>query len=381
MYIRCIKIKMDPCPHLFSLRMPHDTVSVPEPSAATPERWSAQALLSSPPPRVSDRLAAGVAQQHFNLPLPLHRLSGERDSNFLCAGVPGQRRVLKFINPLEAQIETEFQIEVLRHLSKNAGCGLSAHHVPACSGADWVDVRDDDGRLCRARAYSYLEGAPATEGTDSASQRRALGRALARFDEAMEAFRHPGVHRELLWDVMQLGKLAPLVVHIGDADLQSRASHFIGVFDRLIVPQLRRLRHQVIHNDLSQSNYLLQATDAEAIAGILDFGDMAHAPLVCDLAIAASYQMGVAQDPLAALDDVVAGFETVLELQPLEHELLLDVVMARVVQRLILTEWRAASFPENSAYILRHNPQARRLLTLLDPVWRSRAHQRQPVRP
>jgi len=132
----------------------------------------------------------------------------------------------------------------------------------------------------------------------------------------MMDFQHPGVHRELLWNVMQLGKLAALVNHIDDAALRDTASHFIATFDRAIVPELQSLRHQVIHNDLSQSNYVLHNAQDPGIVGILDFGDMAYAPLVCDLAIAASYQMGVAQDPLSALDDLVRGFHGVLPCSP-----------------------------------------------------------------
>jgi len=340
---------------------------------------TAQALLSTPPPQVSDPLALALAQQAFGLSGPLSRLGGERDSNFRVVGESGQRRVLKFINPLEPAIETNFQIEVLRHLAKKEGPCLSAQHVPALSGADFIETTDGTGRRCRVRAYSYLEGVPATAQAITPGHCRALGSALARFDQAMTDFQHPGVHREILWDIMQLGKLSPLVVHIDDAALRDSASHFIAVFDRTIVPVLRQLRHQVIHNDLSQSNYVLSPVDGETIAGILDFGDMAYAPLVCDLAIAASYQMGMAQEPLAVLDDVVSGFDAVLPLMPEERKWLLDVVLARVVQRLVITEWRAASFPENKSYILRHNPQARRLLVLLDPVWRARLGHAQPI--
>jgi len=143
--------------------MPHDTVQLPETPLEAPGRGLAQALLSSPPPQVSDRLAMAVAHQEFGLHGPLTRLSGERDSNFLCAGEAGHRRVLKFINPLESRIETDFQIEVLRHLARRDGQGLWSQHVPALSGADSVEVIDDAGRRCRVRAYTYLEGVAATE--------------------------------------------------------------------------------------------------------------------------------------------------------------------------------------------------------------------------
>jgi hydroxylysine kinase len=318
-------------------------------------------------------LALRTAQGHFQLGGPLSRLGGERDSNFLATDVLGRAHVLKFINPGEPLLETQFQTAVLRHVAQHDGGALLPRHRPASNGQDQIDIVDDAGRACRVRAYSYLAGQPASQLKPNAAHRRALGRALAIFDQAMAGFTHPGVERTFLWDIMQMAQLAPHVAHIPDAHLRQLASGFIAAFGRSIGPALRGLRHQAIHNDLSQSNYLVSPEDETVIAGILDFGDMAHAPLLCDLAIAASYQMGTASDPLRALTDVTEGFEAVIPLLPAERELLLDAVLARVVQRLVLNEWRAATFPENRTYILRHTPEARRLLSLLEPLWRSRS--------
>ena len=64
-------------------------------------------------------------------------------------------------------------------------------------------------------------------------------------------------------------------------------------------PALPGLRAQAIHNDLNLYNVLVDPRDHDVIAGILDFGDMVRAPLVNDLAVAASYQLEPGADPLA----------------------------------------------------------------------------------
>ncbi len=51
-------------------------------------------------------------------------------------------------------------------------------------------------------------------------------------------------------------------------------------YDRHVAPVLPTLRSQVIHNDMTLDNLLV---DGDAVAGILDFGDMAHTALVLDL--------------------------------------------------------------------------------------------------
>lgn len=330
-------------------------------------------LLGTPAPRVSAEHALAIASAHYGMGGPIKALSGERDLNFLVTLAGGGRSVLKIVNAAEPLEETLFQIDVLRHTASRSICSLTPQHIPALGGKDFLQLTDDAGATCRVRAYRYLEGLPLQQPVDSSAHRHALGRALAEFDLALGDFQHPAAQRDFLWNVMQLPKLAPLVCHIRDAQLRRIAADFIAVFGARIHAALAGLRHQVIHNDLSQSNYLVSGCDQNHIAGILDFGDMAYAPLVCDLGIAASYQIATASDPLAALDDVVEGFASVLPLTPQEGELVLDVVFARLVQRLVLTEWRAARFPENRDYILRHNPDAQRLALLLEPVWRQRS--------
>ena len=43
----------------------------------------------------------------------------------------------------------------------------------------------------------------------------------------------------------------------------------------------------------------------------------------------------------------------------------------RQAMTVLITEWRARSHPDNAAYILRHNPAARRGLVLLDDAGRA----------
>ncbi|BEV16693.1 phosphotransferase [Herbaspirillum sp. DW155] len=334
---------------------------------------TAGGLLSTAPPPIDQALALAVATQQFGFSAPVSRLSGERDSNFLLRSPTGSRVVLKFINAAESAVETDFQISLLRHLLGRGARDFTPHHVPALSGADWVEVRGQDGGVYRARAYSFLEGNPAARAPASSALRLALGHTLAVFDDAVSDFVHPGIDRVFLWDVMHLNLLKSHVIHIDDVSLRENADRFIDVFAQSIRPALANVRCQPIHNDLSQSNFVVKESDPTLVAGVLDFGDMTHAPLVCDLAIAASYQMADAPIPLQALHDVTEGFELVTPLQDVEREHLLDLVLARIVQRLVITEWRASQFPENRSYILRHNPQARRLLSELEPVWRQQS--------
>ncbi|MCY0388020.1 phosphotransferase [Robbsia sp. Bb-Pol-6] len=330
---------------------------------------AANAWLLTPPPGVPIAFAAEVAAREYGFRGPIASLSSERDRNFVVdaagAGAGGARIVLKFINSAEPQDELDCQIALLEHLETSAVRAITPRPLRTVSAARHFVATTPAGAVLRGRAYGFLEGRAATEAPASPGLRRALGRRLAEFDHALAGFTHPGTSRPFLWDLMQIGALLPLTHVIDEPQLRAFARAFLERFVAVIRPRLAELPHQAIHNDLSKSNYLVAPEDAARIVAILDFGDVVHAPRVVDLAITASYQIGDAADPLLALEEVAAGFDSVTPLAHEERACLRDLVTARLVQRLVITEWRAAHFPENRVYILRHNPEARRVLRLL----------------
>jgi Ser/Thr protein kinase RdoA (MazF antagonist) len=123
-----------------------------------------------------------------------------------------------------------------------------------------------------------------------------------------------------------------------------------------VAPRLPDLRWQVIHNDLNPHNVVVAPDDTDRVSGILDFGDMVHTPLVCDVAIAASYQLGGAG--LEGLCDYVGAYAAVAPLEAAELDLLYDLVAMRMATSVLISEWRAALYPENAEYILRNHPAA-----------------------
>ena len=65
-----------------------------------------------------------------------------------------------------------------------------------------------------------------------------------------------------------------------------------------MLPRLAALRAQVIHNDYHLYNVLVAPDDqARIVTGIIDFGDMVHAPLVGEVATAAAFHMAGSADP------------------------------------------------------------------------------------
>lgn len=328
----------------------------------------ARTLFETPVPAVSLAEAAGVARAFYGIEGAVKRLSGERDCNVLIQPEGGAARVVKFINDAEPDAEAEMQAAALDHLERGAGVAVPKGFRTL--GGEWLfRTRLASGLVVRGRSYSYLAGDPALCYGVNDVTRCSVGRAAARITQALRDFHHPAAARLNLWDLCNVGELTPLMVNLAPSAVRDWIGEYLEHFNRAIRPRLGELRRQVIHNDLSRSNMVVSPDRPDEVSGVLDFGDMIEAPLLCELAVAASYQLS-GGDALANLRLVAVSFAEITPLEPLECRLLLDFVLARLVDRILISEWRAAQFPDNKDYILRSNGEARELMAQLMPVWR-----------
>ncbi|MGI9263049.1 MAG: phosphotransferase, partial [Woeseiaceae bacterium] len=85
--------------------------------------------------------------------------------------------------------------------------------------------------------------------------------------------------------------------------------------------------------------------------GVIDFGDMLEAPLIADVAIAASYLRPKDGDPLALMAEFVAGYATVTPLQPNEIKILFELIKARLCASIVILYWRASFRDPDDPYL------------------------------
>ena len=204
-----------------------------------------------------------------------------------------------------------------------------------------------------------------------------LSRALAGYD-------HPSATRAILWDMMLVAELSPLADLVQERGRRASMERWLRHFADDIRPAAAGLPQQVIHNDLSLSNILVDPGHRDRVTGVIDFGDIVRAPRINEFAIAASYFITPAADPMASVAEVLRGAGGSLTFRRDEVMLVPDLMRARLVTRILLSEWRAQLFPANHAYIMRSNRaawnmwecletesagmQSRRLLSLADEV-------------
>jgi hydroxylysine kinase len=312
-------------------------------------------VLANRPSQASWDEASSLAAQ-FGVRGKLTALSSERDQNIRIDVPYGPSYVLKITNPAEPACVTDFETEVLEHLAAGAAHLPVPRLIRSLGGALALRWPAAGGERT-VRLLTHLPGESLAGATVGRNLRRSIGSTLAALDEALRTISPREHARELLWDFCQTSALRGLLAGVRDTALRDRLELALDRLETRPMHQRRGLRPQWLHNDFNPYNLLVVAADATRVGGIIDFGDMAHGPLVCDLAVACAYAMQE-QAPLETLTDVVEGFNHHTALSEAELELLPMLLDARFAMTVLITRWRAALNPANSAYILRNHSAA-----------------------
>ncbi len=348
---------------LVSLREPDGIalLTIPEIEAMPTARQSpsgggarAQTVLQAQAPAFSAREAETIAKQTFDIEASAHSLDSERDQNFRLLAKDGSEWVLKIANPAEDPAVLDMQTKALLHIA-NIDPSLSVPRVRATTdGALFHEIREhgvdgSDARRFIARVLSFLPGELLDDATHHPALARDVGSVTARLARALRGFFHPAARHELLWDLTQAPGLRARTHHIEDPARRRVVEGVLDHFAAEVVPVLRKQRAQVIHNDVNALNTLV---DGHRVTGVIDFGDLIHAPLVCDLAVPISELTCDHPDPNAVAAEITAGYHSVTPLVDDELRLIFDLVSTRCAMAIAIANWRVLDHPENTTYIM-----------------------------
>ncbi|TPK61911.1 MULTISPECIES: phosphotransferase [unclassified Mesorhizobium] len=308
---------------------------------------------------IADALA--ILRQHYGLAGTAQPLPGERDHNFHIRTDGEGEFVLKISHPAEEAGFTDFQNKALDHiLAVDPALPVPSVRKSLDRDAQFtVSIGGSQPRI--VRLVTYLPGQLLSRSPVSAGQDRNLGIFLARLGRALRGFFHPAAGSDLLWDIRKVAKTRPMLAHIVDAGRRAMVERVIDAFEEHAAPIIPSLRAQIVHNDMNSYNVVMDASRPEIVSGILDFGDMIHSPLICDLAIGAVYRWPADGHPLAPAARFVAGYQSVQPLEAEEIGILFDLIRARLALIANIATWQAERFPAKRDYVLR----------LITEVWAS----------
>jgi 4-aminobutyrate aminotransferase-like enzyme/Ser/Thr protein kinase RdoA (MazF antagonist) len=321
--------------------------------------------LASTPPAFEMEAAQRILRDRFGVESSsLTRLAGERDQNFRVETADGRRLLFKISNPADGLSTVEMQAAALRHIER-VDPGLPVMRVlPDTVGESWAEVRGPDSRNYPVRLFTFLPGRVTANTALTSEAIRAFGQTAARLGRALRGFFHPAADYEILWDLTHAAKLRLLLGHVPDAARRAQVERVLDRFETRVEPVLPALRAQVIHGDLSLDNVLLG--DDLRVSGIVDFGDMTHAPLVCDLAVSVADVLHGRDDAIGAAEAMIGGYVSVTPLEDEEAALLADLVAARLATEVTVAAWHGGLYPDNAAYLTSSEPAARAFLDAIE---------------
>lgn len=327
-------------------------------------------VTETPPPSLAAEDVQRLLRENYGVEGSLSPLVSERDQNFRVDTGSGPGFVAKIANAQEAAQVTEFQVEALRHLER-AGCAVAVPRViPTLDGEFVTSFMSGDDRY-RMRLVTWVPGSPLVGRRVDPPLAWSLGESLARLDAGLATFSHAGERQELLWDMQRALEVRDGTKHVRDRELRARVGRCFDTFEHDALPVFPSLRTQVIHNDLNPGNVLVTDGDPARVAGIIDFGDMVRAPLVVDVAIAASYLRSDAADALAPAAALVAGFESVTPLDDDELALVHGLMRTRLATTIVMMYSRLSRQTADDAYLektLQSEGSAQRFLARLEAV-------------
>lgn len=315
--------------------------------------------LNNPPPSFRMAQAARVAERAFGLRGDLTALGGERDRNFLLR-TDGAEVLIKAANSAEPDDLLACQCAALRHIASVDPALPVPRVIQTRQGQDWALGEGDDGSRYRVRAFGFLDGLEFSQAPDDPRLMRQLGRVLARLDRALQGFFHHAAAHPLAWDIKSFNQLTHLIALVMDDGERQMVEHVRERFQDVVHPAIPGLRAQVIHNDLSYHNAVVEPASMLEISGVFDFGDIIHAPLIQDLAVTAAEVPAGRVDPIARCAEIVAGFHSVTPLEDVEFSLLPDMIAARLALGIIIDAWSGprVDWKDERAYLAGWRPNA-----------------------
>jgi 4-aminobutyrate aminotransferase-like enzyme/aminoglycoside phosphotransferase (APT) family kinase protein len=293
--------------------------------------------LRSAPPVFGIAEAERIARDVYGLAVSLSPLSGERDCNFHIRTADARSFVLKIVDGAADPQTTDCQVRVLRHLAEQDPSLPVPRIFATQQGAD-LGQAEQDGRTYATCLMGYIPGRLLADIKPEPALLRNLGDTLARVDRALHGFFHPALAQRIAWDVRRLPELMEFAPYIESAGVRRAVEEVVlALKERL--PAIRGLPAQAIHGDCHPANVLVDASGG-TVCGVLDFGDMIHAPLVQEPAVAMSELLTdglVKPEDLAAVLEGYAGLRT---FAAADIDVLYDLVAGRHAVTIMLHAWR-----------------------------------------
>ncbi|MCH9682725.1 MAG: aminotransferase class III-fold pyridoxal phosphate-dependent enzyme [Deltaproteobacteria bacterium] len=299
-------------------------------------------------------------------------LASERDQNFLIRASRGQF-VLKISNAAEPRANLVAQNEMISWLTRAdwSPAGTSVRVIPSLRD-EHVETVEQGPQRHFVRLVTFVCGRPmASLSHYSDPLLRHLGVTVGAMTNALAGFDHPAFHYEFHWDLAQCVSVVQSRLElIDDPVKRGHIALLVRRFQEHTVPLLGELPRSVIHNDANDGNLIVETVDGAVvpnrIAGVIDFGDAVWGWRVGELAIAIAYAILDHTDPIAAMGQVLDGYQTTRSLTEVEASALFGLVCMRLCTSAAMSAEQQRQRPDDPYLSVSQAPIANTLPSLAE---------------
>jgi hydroxylysine kinase len=291
----------------------------------------------------------------YGLSGPLKRIPTEKDDTFALRADTGDFLV-KVSPPGESLDIVNLQTAAMLHVRDHAPELPVQAPIAGTDGGFEFRVTTPGGVARVLRVLTFLPGRLLSHARPTARQVHAIGSMLARLSIALRDFTHPRQDRLLIWDLQQFHRMRPLLDYVEDKARAALARQIFDQFDDQVRPVLPRLTRQVVHDDFSPYNLLVDDGAPGYVKGVIDFGDVVRTAVVFDIAVGMANLLGTGpggpwDQPLRFL----RGYLDVRAVPSEELAVLAVSAQARLLLRALMAQWRAVEDPVRRDYLLSHS--------------------------
>ncbi|MBB2959029.1 aminotransferase [Pseudoclavibacter helvolus] len=289
-----------------------------------------------PRPNVTVDEVRRLASELYGVSGEVRELGSQQDRNFLftepsSASEPDGRRVLfKISNRAVRRDEIEAQNEAMQRM--HAAGHPSPAPIPSVNGRE-IEAAEVDGAPHSIRLLTFVEGTPLIDFEHfSAETIAAMGTLVGQVVATLGDFEHPGLNRELQWDLRVGERLVEeLINYVADPERRALVLGALEDATAVLAPLKDSLPLQAIHGDLTDDNLVATAGELgrPQLSGIIDFGDVGTGWRIAELAVActAVFHHDPAR-PLAVLP-LIRAFDEVVHLTDAEVDALWSLIVLR----------------------------------------------------
>ncbi|WP_452230908.1 aminotransferase class III-fold pyridoxal phosphate-dependent enzyme [Lacinutrix sp. MEBiC02404] len=209
----------------------------------------------------------------------------------------------------------------------------------------FIKITEINGIKTICRLLTFLDGTFLGDTKHTPELISSIGTFTAQMDlELLKQNNYVLKARQWEWDLQYLQLNKKYITDIENASDRNLVSYFFQQYEFHVTPSIPELRKSVIHNDVNEWNVLVKDN---AISGLIDFGDLAHAPLINEVAVAITYACYDKEAPLEWAIHFIKGYHKILPLKQKELDLLYYLIAGRLCISVCNSAHAKKADPEN----------------------------------